>query len=141
MNVKIPGGRQTFFFFLLPMMNSLSFYTKQKSTASPESCNVVLMTIGAAVFASETAGPQTEHPALYTYTLLMRQYNEQKQLWKERGKTDILALGDPSVLCSDLLIHDCNLTVLHVCTHTHTHLLIEGALLILYFFLFHIKDI
>lgn len=68
----------------------------------------------------------------------MQQYNEQKQLWNEEEKTDILALGDPSVLCSDLLIDDCNLTVLHVCTHTFTD---RGCTVESVFFLFHIKDI
>lgn len=54
----------------------------------------------------------------------MQQYNEQEQFLKKKGgKTDLLTLGDPSVLSLDPLIHDCNPTTLHGITHLQR----EGA--------------
>lgn len=41
-----------------------------------------------------------------------------KKRGEKRRKTDIVTLGDLSVRSSGPLIHDCNLTALHVCTHT-----------------------
>lgn len=64
-----------------------------------------------------------------------------EQFWEKKikRKTDIVALGDPAVLSSGPLIHDCNPTTLHVCTHTFTDRGCNNDPV--FFFLFHIKDI
>lgn len=94
--------------------------------------------------------PQMETKIVHctSKTLWMQQYNGQKQcfpfffLKKKRQKMDFQALGDPSVLSSGPLIHDCNPTTLfdmcHVCTNTCT---LTGCNVDPVFFSVYIKDI